>query len=90
MYVCMYVCSEEVRVFAFCHAESNQVPVALQFAAFCRMLCALTYVASKTCIELDMVRVTKKIGYRWGSNTVPLDLKPNALAKRATGTLQMV
>ena len=94
VYVCMYVRSEEVRLFAFCHAErereSNQVPVVLQFAAFHGILCALRYVVSKTCIKLDMGESEKKVGHWWVSNTVPLDLKVNAVAKRAIVTLQLV
>jgi hypothetical protein len=66
------------------------VPVPSQIAAFYRMQYALTYVASKTCIELDMVRIKKKNGHRLGTNTVPLDLKTNALDDCATVALQMV
>ena len=94
MYVCMYVCMYVVKKYVFSlfamQRESNQVPVVLQFAAFHGMLCALCYVVGKTCIKLDVVRVRKKFGHWWVSNTVPLDLKVNAVAKRAIVTLQMV
>ena len=94
MYVCMYVCMYVVKKYVFSlfamQRESNQVPVVLQFAAFHGILCALRYVVSKTCIKLDMGESEKKVGHWWVSNTVPLDLKVNAVAKRAIVTLQLV
>ena len=68
MYVCMYVLKKYMM--SLFPAMGVELGVAcIVVSAFCRMLDALWFVGSKTCIELEIVVVKKKRSCNSGTRT---------------------